>query len=80
MNRIYWKQWEVYYKDTWNNFNHNIFSVKNTTISEIKCTIEIFFQKKKKHSIKENIFFFKTGKIVKVIVFHYNIIWHKKQS
>lgn len=44
-----------YYKDTWNNFNHNIFSVKNTTISEIKCTIEFFFQKQKKK--KENIFF-----------------------
>lgn len=25
------------------NYNHNIFSVKNTTIREIKCTIDFFF-------------------------------------
>lgn len=50
MNKIYWKQWKVYYKDTWNNFNHNIFSVKNTTISEIKCTIEFFSPKQQKQN------------------------------
>lgn len=39
--------------------SHNIFSVKNTTISEIKCTNYFFPKEKKAHSIKENMFFFK---------------------
>lgn len=38
--------------DTSNNYNHNIFLVKNTTISEINCTIEIFSKGKKQYKRK----------------------------
>lgn len=49
--------------------------MKNTTISEIKCTIENF--SKGKNSIKENTFLWDRENSMSLF-FHYNIIWHKK--
>lgn len=53
------------------------FLVKNTTISKIKCTIEKF--PKEKHTINKNTFLWNRENS-KLLFFHHNVTWHKKQS
>lgn len=57
MNRIYWKQWKVYYKDTWKNFKPQDFLCEKYNYYWDK--MYNWFLSEGKMFIKENMFFLK---------------------